>query len=479
MCGIRTQLSMRRLPLTLCVVVSSFVLLCDGGRFVMYYKCGFNISNFICMQCSECLKALRMLRVLGTHTAAIVLLFAMLHAGYAFGTPAKAGGQQSEQQHTESNEQVYAFWGTAPKLGAKYAILLDYNSGIPLYEKNADAQMAPSSMTKMMTVYLVFKALKEGRISMDDTFTVSEKAWRTGGSKMFVALNASVPVSELLLGAIVQSGNDACVVLAEGLAGSEEAFADDMNKEAVELGMTNTHFCNATGLPHDGHFSTARDLATLGASLIRDFPEYYKMHSQRWFSYNGIRQNNRNSLLGKNGVDGIKTGRTDDGGYGVTTSAVINGRRLVCVVNGSSSNSERMNDSDVLLSYGFNRSNSVALFKAGEPVVSANVSYGSTLSVPLVLGDDLSVVSPYSAQGTRSESINYSMFDVKVRYTDNVAAPIVKGQILGEVVVTVGTREVKRAKLYAAHSVGTANFLQKLVQNVEKILFISTLGSSK
>ena len=218
---------------------------------------------------------------------------------------------------------------------AEEAFLVDFQTGAVLLDKNADVRMPPSSMSKMMTAYMVFERLKDGRLSLDDELPVSEKAWRKGGSKMFVEVGDQVRVEDLLRGVIVQSGNDACIVLAEGLAGSEEAFAEQMTAKGREIGLTGSNFTNATGWPDENHYVTARDLATLAERIIVDHPEYYHYYSEKEFTWNDIRQGNRNPLLYRNvGADGLKTGHTEAAGYGLTASAMQNGRRLLLVVNG-------------------------------------------------------------------------------------------------------------------------------------------------
>ncbi|HYH18896.1 MAG TPA: D-alanyl-D-alanine carboxypeptidase family protein, partial [Azospirillum sp.] len=236
---------------------------------------------------------------------------------------------------------------------AKQAILLDMTSSTVLFEKNADQRMPPSSMSKVMTMYMVFEALKSGRLSLEHTLPVSERAWRMQGSKMFVELHNMIKIDDLIKGVIVQSGNDACIVLAEGLAGSEPAFAEQMNKKAKEIGLTATNLTNATGWPDPNHYVTARDLAILAERLIKDFPEYYHYYSIRDFQYHGIKQGNRNPLLYRGiGADGLKTGHTDAAGYGLTGSAEREGRRLILVVNGLPSMQARADESARLIEWG-------------------------------------------------------------------------------------------------------------------------------
>lgn len=303
---------------------------------------------------------------------------------------------------------------------AEQAFLLDFDTGAVLLDKNADTLMPPSSMSKMMTAYMVFERLKDGSLSLEDELTVSEKAWRKGGSKMFVEVGSQIPVEDLLRGVIVQSGNDACIVLAEGLAGSEDAFAEKMTEKAREIGLASSTFTNATGWPDPNHRVTARDLSTLAKRIISDHPEFYHYYSEKEFTWNGIRQGNRNPLLYKNiGSDGLKTGHTEDAGYGLTASAVQNGRRLVLVVNGLPSVKSRADESERLMSWGFREFNNYALFTAGETVDDAAVWLGDDETVPLVIPDDLTVTLPRSDRNG---------MHVSVVYDAPISAPIPAGQ---------------------------------------------------
>jgi len=301
---------------------------------------------------------------------------------------------------------------------ARWAFIEDFNTGATLMDKDADVQMTPSSMTKIMTAYIVYGMLKAGRLKLDQTLPVSEKAWRMGGSKMFVPLGAQVGVEDLIRGMIVQSGNDACIVLAEGIAGSEEQFAELMNQKARELGLTNSHFLNATGWPEAGHVMSARDIATLARRLIQDFPEYYKYDSEKTFKYNNIEQGNRNPLVWKGLADGLKTGHTEDGGYGLVASAVRNGRRIIMVLNGMSTMRERAEESERLLEWSFREFEDVTLFTAGDTVEQAPVWLGTSATVPLVGGRDLVVTLP---RGWRSKTT------VTVDYESPIRAPVVRG----------------------------------------------------
>ncbi len=311
---------------------------------------------------------------------------------------------------------------------AEQAFLVDFETGAVLLDKNADVRMPPSSMSKMMTAYMVFERLKDGRLSLDDELPVSEKAWRKGGSKMFVEVGNTVRVEDLLRGVIVQSGNDACIVLAEGLAGSEEAFAEQMTVRGREIGLTDSNFTNATGWPDDNHYVTARDLATLAKRIIVDHSEYYHLYSEKEFTWNDIRQGNRNPLLYKNiGADGLKTGHTEAAGYGLTASAVQNGRRLILVVNGLPSVRARSDESERLMSWGFREFNNYALFKAGDTVDDAPVWLGDTATVPLVVAEDLTVTLPRNERNG---------MQVAVVYDSPIPAPIPAGQEIAKLRVS-------------------------------------------
>jgi len=261
---------------------------------------------------------------------------------------------------------------------AKAAFLLDLETDQILFEKNADQSIPPASMSKLMTAYMVLEQLKDGRLRMDDTLPVSNKAWKKGGSKMFVEVGKRVRIDDLLRGIIILSGNDACIVVAEGLAGSEEAFSRDMTEKGKEIGLTNSTFMNASGWPHPEHRMTARDLATLARRLIEDFPEHYGIFAERDFEYSDIRQPNRNLLLGRvRGVDGLKTGHTDESGYGLVASAVRDERRLISVAVGLGSPEGRALENERLLEYGFRRFRNYSLMTKGQEIGHASAWLGS------------------------------------------------------------------------------------------------------
>lgn len=329
---------------------------------------------------------------------------------------------------------------------ARHAIMIDMSTDTTVLEKDADFPMPPASMSKLMTVYMVFDRLKSGRLSLEDKFLVSRKAWRKGGSKMFVMVNTRVAVKDLLRGIIVQSGNDACIVIAEGIAGSEDAFAEMMTKKAKEIGLTNSSFKNATGWPAEGHVMSARDIATLSMKLIRDFPEYYPIYAETSFTYSGIKQGNRNPLLYKDfGADGLKTGHTEASGYGLAASAERKGRRMLLVVNGLPSMRARSSESARLLEWGFRETGSYGLFKKGEPVETVAVWLGDQPTVKMLTGSDVSLTLPKAARRDMS---------VKIVYQTPVPAPIVAGAPLGRIEIAAPGRETMTVPLLAANDVG-------------------------
>lgn len=343
-----------------------------------------------------------------------------------------------------------------PDTAARQAIIVDFKSGAVLFEKNADELMHPSSMSKTMTAYMVFKALKEGRIQLDSKFPVSQKAWRMQGSKMFVMVGTQVSVEDLLRGMIVQSGNDACIVLAEGLAGSEDAFAEQMNEEAKRMGLKGSHFKNASGWPDPDHYMTARDLALLARHLITDFPEDYKYFSEMDFTYGTdekgkpIKQGNRNPLLYKNlGADGIKTGHTEDAGYGLTASAMRDGRRIILVLNGMSSMKQRGEESERLIEWAFREWGTYSVFKAGDVVDKADVWLGNKPQVQLVTTSNVDITIPKRSR---------PQLKVSAVYDSPVAAPITAGQELGKLVITVPGRDNIEMPLVSDTSVDKLGF---------------------
>jgi serine-type D-Ala-D-Ala carboxypeptidase (penicillin-binding protein 5/6) len=337
---------------------------------------------------------------------------------------------------------------------AKQALLIDADTGAVLAEKSADERMHPSSMSKLMTVYAVFDLLKQGRLRMDQTFPVSERAWRMGGSKMFVELGASISVSDLLHGVIVQSGNDACIVLAEGISGSETQFAELLNEYAKRLGLKDSTFRNSTGWPDPEHLMTCRDLASLARHLINDFPQQYPIFAVRSFQWHGINQENRDPLLGRvAGADGLKTGHTDDGGYGLVGSAKRGDRRLILVQNGMTSMRMRAEEGERMLEWGFREFENVVLFRASDTVEEAPVYLGDRATVPLVGGRDLVMTLP--RQWRRNLA-------VKLRYEGPVPAPIAKGQEIGRLEVSGQGVPPMTLPLYAGADIARLGVLSRI-----------------
>ena len=342
---------------------------------------------------------------------------------------------------------------------AKQAFLIDAATGTVLYTKDADVQMPTSSMSKMMTMYVVFDAIKNGKLKMDDELVTSDHAWKQEGSRMFLNAGQHVKVEDLIRGVIIQSGNDAAVVFAEALgSGSEASFAEIMNSKAKALGMSNSHFINATGLPDPTHYSTAHDLAILAMALIRDFPEDYHYFSETEFTYNNIKQGNRNPLLYRNmNVDGLKTGHTDIGGYGLTVSAVRDGRRLVLVLNGLSNMQARADESAHLLDWGFREYGFYPIAKAGEKLADGKVWLGQAKTVSLVLKDNVAVTLPRSARDGLKTAITFEQ---------PIPAPIAKGQELGKLTVTAAGMDPKAFTLVAGEDVPQLGFFARITAKV-------------
>ncbi len=351
---------------------------------------------------------------------------------------------------------------------ADYAILLDMTTGRVLFEKNADQQMPPASMSKMMTAYMLFERLRDGSLTLDDTFTVSVNAWRKGGAKsgsstMFLEPGKKARVEDLIRGIIVQSGNDACIVVAEGLASSEAAFAEEMTVRARELGMKNTAFKNATGWPAPGHVSTARDLAVLAERTIRDFPVYYSFYSEKEFTYNAIRQINRNPLLYRDiSADGLKTGHTLESGYGLTASATKGDRRLILAVNGLPSKKARRKEPERLLAWGFREFNNYKLFGAGEKVTDADVWLGQQDSVGLLIEKEMLLTLPRKAR---------RKMKVSVQFQNPVPAPVSKGDQVAKLVVIVPGEATVEVPLVAANDVPRLGLLGRLGTVLEAIVW--------
>jgi len=340
-----------------------------------------------------------------------------------------------------------------PKLPAKSFLLIDFNSGRVLAEKNIDKKIEPASITKMMTAYVIYKEIESGRLSMDEEVTISKKAWRMKGSKMFIEVGKKITVGTLLKGVIIQSGNDATVALAEHIAGSEATFADYMNQYAQTLGMINTNFVNSTGWPNKKHLTTARDIATLAKAIISEFPDHYALYSQKEYTYNGIKQYNRNKLLWRDKtIDGIKTGHTESAGYCLVTSAVRNDMRLIAVVLGTRSEKARASVSQSLMSYGFRFYETSKLYAAGESLNTTRIWKAERANLNLGLTDDLYVTIPRG---------QYRKLDAVMEVNKNIEAPINKGEQLGTVRVTLDGEEILSRPLIALSTIGEGSIWQK------------------
>ena len=354
------------------------------------------------------------------------------------------------------------FDGDAPT-----AILIEASSGSVLFEKNADELRAPSSMMKLMTAEVVFNAIKQGEVKLTDEYRVSENAWRkggapAGGSTMFAAIHSKISVDDLLHGAIIQSGNDACMVLAEGIAGNERIFADMMTKRARELGMTQSTFANSNGLPDPGNKMTVRELAKLARYVIQTYPDFYKLFGEREFTWNKIRQQNRNPLLTSlEGADGLKTGYTKEGGYGMVGSAVQNGMRLIVVVNGLDDPDDRASEAKKMLEWGYRNFEARILFAAQQPVGYAKVFGGESRSVKLASREPIKVM--VQKNGT-------DKLIARVVYNGPVRAPVESGQQVGVIRVWRGHNIAMEAPVYAAESVGQGSTMRRAIDGASELV---------
>jgi D-alanyl-D-alanine carboxypeptidase (penicillin-binding protein 5/6) len=341
---------------------------------------------------------------------------------------------------------------SAPDLSARGYILIDNDSGKLLASKNENERLDPASITKLMTAYVTFKAINSGQLSLDDQVPVSEKAWRTAGSRMFIEVDTRVSVEDLLQGMIVQSGNDASVALAEYLAGTEDAFVQLMNQYALELEMRDTQYKNVTGLPSKNHFTSAADIARLARAIISEFPQYYRWYSQKEFTYNGIAQKNRNALLWRDpSVDGMKTGMTDAAGYCLVSSAQRDDMRLIAVVLGTKSSMARTNDSQALLNYGFRFFETRLLYEAGGSVAETRVWKGEMENANLGLTSDLYVTIPRGS---------YEQLQAKIELPDQVIAPVTRTTQIGRVRIDLDNETLAEANLVALNTINEGTIWQ-------------------
>lgn len=349
-----------------------------------------------------------------------------------------------------------------PSLSADSFYLIDFDSGQVLAEKEADKRVEPASITKLMTSYLVDKAIADGDITLDEMVTISEKAWRMKGSKMFIEVGKQVSIEDLMKGLIIQSGNDATVALAEHLAGSESAFAGYMNHQAKLLGMSNTNFVNSTGWPDAEHYSTARDIATLTRAMILEFPETYRHYREREFTFNEIRQYNRNRLLWKDDtVDGVKTGHTEAAGYCLVSSALRGDMRLIAVVLGSRSDKARTQDSLSLLNYGFRFFETHRLYRADEVLKTARIWYGEQEQIAMGVGRDIFITIPRG---------RYRDLEASMEIDSEISAPVVRGTQLGRVSITLDGEPIVSEAIVATQTIDEGSLFVKAMDSI-KLMF--------
>ena len=344
---------------------------------------------------------------------------------------------------------------------ADSAIILDVNSNTILFEKNADERQGPASMSKLMLIYMVFERLQNKTLTIDQELLVSKKAWKFGGSKMFVNIGDMVSVENLLKGIIVQSGNDACIVLAEGLSGTEENMVDEMNEKAVEIGLTNSNFQNVTGWPHEDHYMSLKDIAYLSKLIITNFFEYYYLFAINEFTYNNIKQFNRNKLISIDGFDGLKTGRTSQSGYGIVASSKRENRRIISVVNGLNSEKERINETKKLVNWSFREFVNYDLYKSGDSIQFAKVWLGKESFVPLVLNEDLSITI---------KKKNSDKFKIKLVYEIPIVSPIKKGDKLAELQLIEGDN-VTIKNIYSGKDIDKVSWFYRSFSIINYLLF--------
>lgn len=363
---------------------------------------------------------------------------------------------------------VFCHQAAAFETTARNAILMDYDTGEYLFEKNITESVPPASMSKLMTVYILMSKIKNGSISLEDTFSVSENAWRlggaaTGGSTMFLSIGDNVSVENLIKGIVIQSGNDACIVVAENISGSEEEFADLMNKTAKALGLKNSSFANSTGLPHPDQKMSMEDLAILSRHIIKEFPDLYHYFSEKDFVYNNIKQGNRNPLLySMSGADGLKTGHTEEAGFCLAASAVKGDRRLIGVMSGMNSNKERSEESERLISWGFREFKNYKMFKQGQVIAQAKVWYGKDKKVDLVLDENV-IKTIHKSQIDKVET--------SAEFAEPIKAPIKAGQKLGELHISVAGQNPLIVPLVAAKDVEKVGLWGRFWANLKYFIF--------
>ncbi len=350
---------------------------------------------------------------------------------------------------------------------AKNMILMDYTTGKYLYEKDIFEPIPPASMSKLMTVYMIFDKLRDGSLSLEDTFKVSENAWRkggaaSGGSTMFLAIGDEVSVDQILKGIIIQSGNDACIVAAENIAGDEDSFVEKMNEKAKEIGLKNSNFANVTGLPHPDHKMSVEDLAILARKLIEEFPQFYHLFSQKEFVYNNIRQGNRNPLLySMSYADGLKTGHTDEAGFCLTASAKKGERRIIGVMTGLTSNKERSDEADKMMSWGFREYDNYTLKNKGDKIADVPVWYGVDKTVPMVVGSDIIETMKKSYR---------NQVKMTAIYDRPIKAPVNIGQKIGVLKIELPDENAKEVDLLAGQTINKVGLWGKIKLNIKYLL---------
>jgi D-alanyl-D-alanine carboxypeptidase (penicillin-binding protein 5/6) len=347
---------------------------------------------------------------------------------------------------------------------AKHVYIEDFQTGAVLYDKMGEERLGPASMSKLMTVYMLFDAMKRGDVKPTDTFHVSQRAWEKQGSKMFVEIDSDIKVEDLIRGMIIQSGNDACIVVAEGLAGSEDEFAARMNKKAKEIGLTDSNFTNSTGWPDDNHYMTARDIATLSRHLIVDFPEYYHYFAEKEFTWLGIKQGNRNPLLYRagSGVDGLKTGHTEEAGFGIAVSAVREERRIIMVIHGLTGMQDRADQAGQMLDWAFRETGNYTVATKGAVLADAPVEYGGSKTVPLTVSQDLLLTLP---KGDREK------VTAKAVVNTPIVAPIALGQEVGKLIVTAPNMPEFTYPLVAGQDVPEIGLGGRIMVNLNRMVF--------
>lgn len=345
-----------------------------------------------------------------------------------------------------------------PGINAVGYILIDANSGEVIAKNNANERMEPASLTKMMASYIIAKAVKNGDVNLMDKVKISKKAWRMKGSRMFIEVGKEIQFEKLLIGTIVQSGNDATIALAEHIAGDEDSFVKLMNQAAEKLGLHDTHFMNATGLPHEDHYSTPRDMTMLGLALIRDYPEHYQYYKRKEFTYNSIKQFNRNQLLWKDEtVDGIKTGHTESAGYCLVASAKRGNMRLISTVLGTKSKAARTSESQKLLTYGFRFFETHKLYSANDKLTEVKIWKGNSESLPLGINDDLYITIPRG---------QYDKLDARMSINSTIMAPAQRGDVFGNVIINLGTKQVAKRELVSLDDVEKGSVWHNLIDTI-------------